>query len=52
MYDEKKAEKRADRVVNFIGTLEHSVGKWAGKPFILAPWQETIIRENYSKRVC
>jgi len=37
--------KAADYAVEVIGRLRHSQGEWAGKPFILAPWQEhDIIR--------
>ena len=35
-YDEKKA----DRAVAFIQNLKHTKGKWAGKHFLLLPWQE------------
>ena len=37
-------EDQADYVVNFIQCLCHTKGKWAGKPFLLLPWQEEIIR--------
>lgn len=43
-YDE---EQQADYVVNFIQCLCHTKGKWAGKPFILLPWQEEIIRNIF-----
>lgn len=42
-YDEKKA----DRAVAFIQNLKHTKGKWAGKPFLLLPWQEQIIRDLF-----
>ena len=42
-YDEKKA----DRAVTFIQNLKHTKGKWAGKPFLLLPWQEQIIRDLF-----
>ena len=42
-YDKKKA----DRAVSFIQGLKHTKGIWAGKPFILFPWQEQIIRDIY-----
>ena len=35
-------EDQADYVVNFIQCLCHTKGKWAGKPFLLLPWQEEI----------
>lgn len=39
-------EARADRVVRFCARyLKHMKGRWAGKPFVLEPWQEhDIIR--------
>ena len=40
-------EEQADYVVNFIQCLCHTKGKWAGKPFILLPWQEEIIRNIF-----
>ena len=42
-YDKRKA----DRAVAFIQSLKHTKGVWAGKPFILFPWQEQIIRDIY-----
>ncbi len=42
-YDEAKA----DRAVTFIQNLCHTKGKWAGKKFILLPWQEQIIRDIF-----
>ena len=38
---------RADYVVSFIECLCHTKGRWAGKPFILMPWQERIIRDVF-----
>lgn len=32
-----------DKVVNFIGHLKHFTGEFAGKPFILEPWQLNIV---------
>lgn len=43
MYDKDKA----DRAVKFIKTLKHSTGRWAGKSFKLAYWQEKIIRDIF-----
>jgi len=37
----------ADFAVLFIEQLCHTKGKWAGKPFILLPWQERIIRDIF-----
>ena len=43
-YDEKKA----DRAVAFIQELKHvKTSEWAGKPFILLPWQEQIVRDLF-----
>ena len=42
-YDRKKA----NRAVSFIQSLKHTKGVWAGKPFLLFPWQEQIIRDIY-----
>ena len=38
---------QADYVVNFIQCLCHTKGRWAGKPFLLMPWQEEIIRNIF-----
>ncbi|MBC7981965.1 terminase large subunit, partial [Candidatus Parcubacteria bacterium] len=40
-------EARANRVIQFIGQLKHTKGQWYGKPFILLPWQEEIIRHIF-----
>ena len=40
-------QEKADRAVNFIKSLKHSKGKWAGQPFNLAYWQEKIIRDIF-----
>ena len=37
----------ADRAVAFCGCLEHTKGEWAGKPFILKPWQAKHIRRIF-----
>jgi phage terminase large subunit-like protein len=42
-YDKAKA----DRAVAFIENLRHTKGKWAGKRFLLLPWQEQIIRDLF-----
>lgn len=42
-YDKDKA----DRAVRFIENLCHTKGKWAGKKFILLPWQEQIVRDIF-----
>ena len=43
MYD----KTRADRAVNFIQSLKHIEGVWAGVKFNLMPWQEKIIRDIF-----
>ena len=40
-------KSRADKVVTFISLLKHTKGVWHGKPFILLPWQEKIIRDLF-----
>ena len=40
-------EKRADHAVAFIQNLKHTKGKWDGKPFLLLPWQEQIVRDLF-----
>ena len=37
----------ADYAVNFIESLCHTKGTWAGKPFELIDWQEQIIRDLF-----
>ena len=43
MYD----EARADRAVQFISLLKHTKDPYRGKPFILEPWQEKIVRDVF-----
>ncbi|GHU34934.1 terminase [Clostridia bacterium] len=40
-------KSRADRAVGFIQQLRHTKGEWSGKPFLLLPWQESIIRDIF-----
>ncbi len=42
-YDKEKA----DSAVNFINSLCHVHGEWAGKPFNIMKWQEKIIRDIF-----
>ena len=42
-YDKEKA----DRAVCFMQNLRHTKGKWAGKRFVLLPWQEQIVRDLF-----
>ena len=39
--------RRADYAVNFIQMLKLTKGEWYGKPFILMPWQERIVRDLF-----
>lgn len=36
-------EEEVDRAIDFISIIKHFLGKSAGKPFILEPWQEWLI---------
>ena len=38
---------RADRAVMFIQSLKHTKGEFYNQPFLLLPWQETIIRDLF-----
>ena len=40
-------EQKANRVVDFIQCLRHTKGEFHGRPFILLPWQEKIVREVF-----
>ena len=40
-------EAAANKAVQFIENLTHVQGLWAGKPFILMPWQREIIRQIF-----
>ena len=40
-------KKAADFAVMFIEQLCHTKGTWAGKPFVLLPWQEKIVRDLF-----
>jgi phage terminase large subunit-like protein len=35
--------QHANYAINFIELLQHSTGEFAGKPFLLSPWQKFII---------
>jgi len=41
------SKEAADHAVNFITSLTHTKGKWAGAKFELLPWQEQIIRDIF-----
>jgi phage terminase large subunit-like protein len=34
----------------FRNVLRHAKGRWAGGPFLLEPWQETLVRDLYGRR--
>lgn len=40
-------KEQADYVVNFIGCLSHTKGRWAGQRFRLMPWQRTAVRDIF-----
>ena len=41
-------QKRANKAINFFEKfLTHSKGEYAGKPFLLQEWQETIISDLF-----
>lgn len=39
--------KAARHAIEFFGHLRHSTGEWAGKKFVLQPWQQFIIGSLY-----
>lgn len=45
--DSKYSKKAADYAINFIQSLCHAKGTWAGNPFVLIDWQERIIRDLF-----
>ena len=45
----KDGERRGLAVIQFIEECcVHTIGKWAGQPFILAPWQREFVYEVFS----
>ena len=40
-------ERKARRVTRFIEALKHTKGEFHGKPFVLLPWQEKVIRDVF-----
>lgn len=44
-------QEAVDQVLRFFGLLVFGQNEWAGKPFVLLPWQEQIIREFYGVQV-
>lgn len=45
--DSRYDKQKADHAVAFIQNLKHTKGKWDGKPFLLLPWQEQIVRDIF-----
>ena len=46
--DSHYSQKRADHAVAFIQQLKHiKTNEWAGKPFLLLPWQEQLVRDVF-----
>ena len=43
-------QEAADYAVSFIQCLRHTKGRWAGKPFTLLPWQESVVRDIFGDR--
>ena len=43
MFDKGKA----DEAVKFISLLQHTKGKWSGRPFTLEKWQEKVVRDVF-----
>jgi phage terminase large subunit-like protein len=41
------SEARAQRAVMFYESLKHTKGKFGGEPFVLLPWQKSIVRDVY-----
>lgn len=40
-------EDKANEVIEFFSILRHFTGRYAGKPFILQPWQQFVIAAIY-----
>ena len=43
-------EKQAERVLKFFSFLHHSKGEFAGRPFVLSPWEQFIVYTLYGWR--
>lgn len=41
------SQAHADRAVSFFQNLRHTKGQFYGKPFVLLPWEDQIIRDVY-----
>lgn len=42
------SEEKALHAVQFIQQLKHTKGRWAGKPFMLLPWELDLVRRLFS----
>ena len=43
------SEQHADVACNFFeGLLKHTADEWYGRPFLLAPWQESVLFYSFS----
>ena len=40
-------QQKADRAINFIKTLKHTKGRWAGIPFTLMDWQRQALSDVF-----
>lgn len=40
-------QEKADRAIQFVRSLKHTKGKWAGVPFTLLPWQEQALKDIF-----
>lgn len=43
-------EQQAERVLRFFSFLHHSKGEFAGRPFVLSPWEQFIVYSLYGWR--
>ena len=41
------SKEKADAAIKFISALKFTKGEWAGRPFILQPWQKKFIRKLF-----
>jgi phage terminase large subunit-like protein len=41
----------AQHALDFFGLLRHSKGQWAGKPFVLQPWQAFIVASLFGWQI-
>lgn len=41
------SKEKADAAIKFISALKFTKGEWAGKPFVLQPWQKKFIRKLF-----